>query len=101
MKTRSFYPNRLVNCICRCTRLAGLILSLVQIVHGAEVPADLVVLNGKIVTVDSRSSIVEAVAIREGRIVAIGRNAEVKKLVGDRTRVIDARGKVVVPGLIE
>jgi len=72
-----------------------------QIVQGAEPPADLVVLNGKIVTVNPQSSIVEAAAVREGRFVAVGANSKVKKLVGDRTRVIDARGKTVVPGLIE
>ncbi len=71
------------------------------IARGAEPPADLVVLNGKIVTVNPQSSIVEAVAIRAGRFVAVGATAEVKKLAGDRTRVIEARGKAVVPGLIE
>src|SRR5207244_7398962 len=58
-----------------------------QIVQGAEPPADLVVLNGKIVTVNPQSSIVEAAAVREGRFVAVGANSKVKKLVGDRTRV--------------
>src|SRR5262249_31798521 len=85
-------------------RFAALALSLVlasQILRGAGPPADLVVLNAKIVTVDPRSSIVEAAAVRDGRFVAVGANAEVKKLVGDQTRVIDARGKTVVPGLIE
>ena len=70
-------------------------------VRAAEPPADLVVLNGKIVTVNPRFSIVEATAVRDGRFVAVGANARVKKLVGDRTRVIDARGKTVIPGLIE
>jgi predicted amidohydrolase YtcJ len=78
----------------------GLIL-VSQSARGAEPPADLVVLNGRIVTVDARSSIVEAAGIRDGRFVAVGANAEVKKLVGDRTRVIYAGGKTVVPGLIE
>jgi len=58
-------------------------------------------LNGKIVTLNPGSSIVEAAAIREGRFAAVGASAEVKKLIGERTRVIDARGKTVVPGLIE
>src|SRR5262249_25791171 len=43
----------------------------------------------------------EAVAIRDGLFVLVGPNAEVRKLVGDKTRVIDAQGKTVVPGLIE
>ena len=88
----------------RCPQSCALALSAFlvgQIVQGAEPPADLVVLNGKIVTVNPQSSIVEAAAVREGRFVAVGANSKVKKLVGDRTRVIDARGKTVVPGLIE
>ena len=88
----------------RCPQSCALALSAFlvgQIVQGAEPPADLVVLNGKIVTVNPHSSIVEAAAVREGRFVAVGANSKVKKLVGDRTRVIDAHGKTVVPGLIE
>src|SRR5436190_1734939 len=87
----------------RCPQSCALALSVFlvrQIVQGAEQPADLVVLNGKIVTVNPQSSIVEAAAVREGRFVAVGANSKVKKRVGDRTRVIDARGKTVVPGLI-
>lgn len=68
---------------------------------GAEQAADLVVLNGKVVTVDPKSSIAEAVAIRDGVFVLVGSNADVKKLVGDKTRLIDAKGKSVLPGLIE
>jgi hypothetical protein len=78
-----------------CLALAG------QIVRAAEAPADLVVLNGKVVTVDSQFSIVEAAAIRDGKFLAVGSNADIKKLVGDKTRVIDAKGKTVIPGLIE
>src|SRR5262245_20705277 len=69
--------------------------------RAAEPAADLVMLNGKIVTVDPRFSIVEAAAIRDGRFVAVGANAKVKKLIGNGTRVIDARRRTVVPGLIE
>lgn len=80
--------------------LVGLAL-LSPCVRAADPPADLVVMNGKVVTIDSRSSIAEAAAVRDGLFVAVGSNAEVKKFVGDRTRVIDARGKTVVPGLVE
>ena len=88
----------------RCPQSCALALSAFlvgPIGEGTEPPADLVVLNGKIVTVNPHSSIVEAAAVRDGRFVAVGANSKVKKLVGDRTRVIDARGKTVVPGLIE
>jgi len=63
--------------------------------------ADLVLLNGKIVTVDERESIVEAVAVKFGRILSVGANDEVKGLVGKETKVVDLRGRTVIPGLID
>jgi predicted amidohydrolase YtcJ len=63
--------------------------------------ADTVLLNGKIVTVDGRSSIHQAVAIDAGRISAVGTSAEIRKLAGPSTRVIDLRGRTVIPGLID
>lgn len=64
-------------------------------------PADLVILNGKIVTLDPASRIVDAVAIRDGRFVAVGEAAQVRPLIGNRTRTIDAQGRTVIPGLID
>jgi predicted amidohydrolase YtcJ len=63
--------------------------------------ADTVLLNGKIVTADSRSSIHEAIAIDDGRISAVGTSADIRKLAGPATRVIDLRGRTVIPGLID
>jgi len=63
--------------------------------------ADLVLINGKVVTVDSESSIMEAVAVKGGRIVAVGSSAEVGKLIGKGTEVIDLAGKTVLPGIID
>lgn len=62
---------------------------------------DLVLINGKILTMDNRSSVVEALAILDGRIVATGSSASVKSAVGARTRVLDLAGKTVIPGLID
>jgi predicted amidohydrolase YtcJ len=59
--------------------------------------ADTVLLNGKIVTVDGRSSIHEAVAIDAGRVSAVGTSAEIRRLAGPSTRVIDLRGRTVIP----
>jgi predicted amidohydrolase YtcJ len=67
----------------------------------AETPADLVVLNGRVLTVDKDSRVAEAVAIRGGVFVRVGRNTDVRPLVGESTRVIDAQGMSVVPGLID
>ena len=63
--------------------------------------ADVVVWNAKVVTVDAGFSRAQAVAIRNGVFAAVGTNDDVKKLIGASTRVIDAQGKTVVPGLIE
>lgn len=63
--------------------------------------ADLVLHNANIITVDNEFSIAEALAIHDGVFVAVGSNAEVQNYIGDRTRVIDADGKTVIPGLIE
>lgn len=63
--------------------------------------ADTVLLNGKILTVDSQFSAREALAIRDGKIVALGTSAEIKKLAGANTRAIDLQGRTVIPGLID
>ena len=54
--------------------------------------ADTVLVNGKILTVDAQSSTREALAVRGGAIVAVGRSADVRKLAGAKTRVIDLQG---------
>jgi predicted amidohydrolase YtcJ len=63
--------------------------------------ADTVLVNGKILTVDSRFSTQEAIAIRDGRITAVGKTADVRRLAGPSTRIIDLKGKTVIPGLID
>jgi len=63
--------------------------------------ADLILTNGKIITVDGRFSIAQAVAIRGERIQAVGTNQEITRLAGPTTRRIDLRGRSVVPGLID
>jgi predicted amidohydrolase YtcJ len=57
--------------------------------------------NGKIVTVDPQFRTVQAMAIRDGRIVAVGQNADVVKLAGSGTDQVDLGGKTVLPGLID
>jgi predicted amidohydrolase YtcJ len=63
--------------------------------------ADLVLINGKIVTMDDKESIAEAVAVKFGKILAVGSNNVVKKLIGAQTKVIDLEGRTVIPGLID
>ena len=63
--------------------------------------ADTVLLNGKILTVDPQFSVRQALAIREGKIFAVGTNAQIKKLQGPKSQVIDLQGRTVIPGLID
>jgi hypothetical protein len=62
---------------------------------------DTILVNGKIVTVDDRFSIAQAVAVKGQRIVGVGSNDEVHKLAGGNAKVIDIQGRTVIPGLID
>lgn len=64
-------------------------------------PADMILRNGKIVTVDRGFSIKQAVAIKDGRFLAVGSDRDMRPLTGPRTRVIDLTGHTVIPGLID
>jgi predicted amidohydrolase YtcJ len=64
-------------------------------------PADTVFVNGRIVTLDGRDTVAAAVAVRDGRFVAIGPDEGVRTLVGKRTRVVDLAGRTVIPGLLD
>ena len=64
-------------------------------------PADFIFYNGKIVTVDDKFTVAEALAVKAGKIAAVGSTAEVEKVAGDSTVRIDLKGKSVIPGLID
>jgi len=59
---------------------------------------DLILVNGDVRTFDAKMPRAEAVAVSGGKIVAVGGNDEIRKLAGERTQVIDARGRLVIPG---
>jgi predicted amidohydrolase YtcJ len=63
--------------------------------------ADLILHNGKVVTVDSAFSVAQAVAVKSGRIVAVGTDRTVLQQKGANTQVMDLNGKTVLPGLID
>lgn len=63
--------------------------------------ASLVILNAKVITLDRRLPRAEAVAVFDDKIVAVGSNSEIRKHVSDGTRVVDAKGKSVVPGFVD
>lgn len=67
----------------------------------ATAKADMILRNGKIVTVDEAIGEVQAIAIRGDRILAVGSNAQMKALTDDSTMIIDLQGKLAIPGFIE
>ena len=82
---------------CALIALAGTSLLL-----RAQGPApDLILSNGKIITVDERFTVAQALAISADRIMAVGTNQEIGRLAGPSTRRIDLGGKAVIPGLID
>jgi len=85
--------------------LLSCIIAAAVLIFGAAPAAaqeiDTILVNGKVVTVDAQSSIRSALAIREGRIAAVGSDADIRKLAGPRTRTIDLQGRTVIPGLID
>jgi predicted amidohydrolase YtcJ len=81
---------------------AALLVAATFSLHAQQPPApDLILTNGKIVTVDERFTVAQAVAVRGDRIVAVGGNQEIGRLAGTTTRRIDLRGRTMVPGLID
>ncbi len=79
----------------------GLTLGAAGRAQTTQPPADLVLTNGAVLTVDPRDSVAEAVAITGGRIVAVGTNAQIKPHIGSATQVVDLAGRAVTPGLID
>src|SRR6201996_7469652 len=67
----------------------------------AQAPADLILIHGKILTVDAKDSIAQAIAIRAGKIVAIGSDQQILQLAGPSAKVIDLHGETATPGLID
>jgi predicted amidohydrolase YtcJ len=65
----------------------------------AKGPADLIVYHAHIVTMDNLSRTVEAIAIKDGRIIAVGQDEPVLRLKGPKTQVIDGQSRMVLPGL--
>ena len=67
----------------------------------AERPADTILVNGHVITVDARFSIAEAIAISDGKFTAVGSSASIRRHAGPATRVIDLHGETVIPGLAD
>ena len=91
---------RNANRLARSLALAALCLAWPVSIASAQ-SADTVLFNGKILTVDKDFSVQQALAIGSGKVLATGTSAAMKKLAGDRARLIDLGGRTVIPGLTD
>ncbi|MDB5331330.1 MAG: nfdA 3 [Phycisphaerales bacterium] len=84
-------------------RPLGLCLLLAVAMAASQVQAapDLIIHHGKIVTVDAKFSVVQAMAVKDGRVIAAGSDDEMLATKGPQTTVLDLEGKTVLPGLID
>src|SRR5436309_13530357 len=71
------------------------------VVNGTSTAADLILHNGRVTTLDRSNPAATAVAIRDGKFVRVGGDADVMSLAGSATRVINLKGRRVLPGLID
>ncbi|MGR5286419.1 amidohydrolase [Vibrio maritimus] len=63
--------------------------------------ADIIYINGRLITLDESGSIAEAIAVQDGKILAVGSNEEIKRTQGETTKVVDLEGKTIIPGIID
>lgn len=67
----------------------------------ARQAADLILFDGKIMTMDQRGSVAQAIAVRDGKVVAVGQDGAVQRWRGPKTRMVDLKGQTVLPGFID
>src|SRR5438067_190154 len=82
-------------------RSVAAILFLVGSIASAAETADIIFTNGNVYTVNKKQPCAEAIAVRGGRIVFVGSNADAQKFRSDKTRTIDLAGKTVTPGFTD
>ena len=91
--------------VLSASRRAGPFLALLVVAacgpEMAESPADLVLVNGTVITLDEETPSAQGLAVQDGRIVALGSSRDMRAWVGNGTEVVDLAGRVAVPGLIE
>jgi predicted amidohydrolase YtcJ len=88
--------------LTRLGATASIVVStLVSIAAAHAQPADLIVVNARVATLDAASRVADALALRDGRLIAVSSGDAVQALAGPNTRRIDAGGRTVVPGLID
>lgn len=85
----------------KTTVLAGALVGSLWSVSALGQGADVILVNGKIVTLDASSSVANALAITGGNIAAVGADEAVRTLAGPKTQIVDLGGRMVVPGFID
>jgi hypothetical protein len=78
-----------------CCVAAAILAACAPSVSAQSVPADMILHGGKVVTLDKRSSIAQAVAIRDGKFLAVGSDADIKRFSGPSTKLIDLGGGTI------
>lgn len=81
--------------------LPSVFLLTASVILRAAEPADFILRNAKVTTVDAKFSLAQAIAVRGDKILAVGSNADIAKLAGPSTRIVDAKGRMVIPGLMD
>jgi len=81
--------------------LWGICLALGACQSGPDVWADLVVLHANVITVDSTRPRAEAFAVLADKFIAVGSTSQIRRWVGESTKVIDAEGRTITPGFID
>src|SRR4051795_11947323 len=69
--------------------------------NGAAFAPDMILVKGRVLTMDANNSVAEAVAIKDGNILAVGGSDEIQRLAASATEVIDLEGRTAVPGLTD
>lgn len=85
----------------KCKHIFGLAAVLFLPTLALAQTADIIFINGNVITVDERKPQAEAIAIQGQRILAVGSNEEIKYLRESRTQVVDLQGKTVIPGMVD
>ena len=84
-----------------CSVLTVFIIFFLASCQQKKEPADLVLINGKVVTVDEANPEAEALAIQDDKIIAVGSSREIKAYISEKTQVIDLEGKLAIPGFMD
>jgi predicted amidohydrolase YtcJ len=87
--------------LSRSARVVQLILTLLLSLSADGQIAEILVTNGRVYTVDQRTPWAEAVAVSKGQIVAVGKTGELARYRGPKTQVIDAGGRLILPGFVD